>query len=819
MKIQRFTLVAVILFFMLIAVLSSSFYGIEKVGTLRYISDGVNQNIFRLEEDIQSALQKNQKEGIQTLLDEASVIDGAIETISLSLDGKSIVVSSSRSLSGKAIDKHYLPLEQLSERLIEDEYLHYSSELNYFIGASKKKGILLIDLDENFVFERLNRIAMFFGLALFLVLGLVALVALGAVRRLIIQPLEQITVRAQKKNGTQENHLIEELAILDQTLCDSFHSLQIQQEDLKEALSESRYLDSILRTVADINQFLITAKNVEELMAHSCQRLAEHPGYELCYIALKEDDSLVIRSSSSDLTGFLYPKMRTNLSGDGVDISDPVVQAIKENKTIVLEHLEHEVSYGSWRLIAEKGQYGSMISLPLVSAIDSLPLGVVTLYAKRSDGFDLKEVAMLEELAGDIGFAIRSFTQREQLKYHLTTDPITDLPNRFSLVEALNNDHICGLAIINIDRFSDINEVYGVSIGDAILSAYGRWLRLKVSTHNNIGLYKMGGDEYALIASHCNALNPFVDFLEELILATQKEFFVIEGIDIVLTITVGVSRISDRVLEHATAALKQAKLQRHSIEIFSLESKHEQENNIAWYKRLKEAIEESRIIPFFQPIVDNHSGEIIKYEALIRLIETDGNAISPYLFLEIAKKTKLYPELTKIMIDKVVEVFKNSTIPVSLNLSTQDLINPELADYLECAIHDNKIAHLMIFEILESEGIENYSSVSEFVDRFKSIGCRFVIDDFGSGYSNFDHLLKLNIDTLKIDGSLIKNLPHDRNAQIFVRHICEFAHEMGISVVAEFVANEEIYNRVKEIGIDASQGYYFYEPSPQLIGQ
>lgn len=426
---------------------------------------------------------------------------------------------------------------------------------------------------------------------------------------------------------------------------------------------------------------------------------------------------------------------------------------------------------------------------------------------------------MLEELAGDIGFAIRSFTQREQLKYHLTTDPITDLPNRFSLVEALNNDHICGLAIINIDRFSDINEVYGVSIGDAILSAYGRWLRLKVSTHNNIGLYKMGGDEYALIASHCNALNPFVDFLEELILATQKEFFVIEGIDIVLTITVGVSRISDRVLEHATAALKQAKLQRHSIEIFSLESKHEQENNIAWYKRLKEAIEESRIIPFFQPIVDNHSGEIIKYEALIRLIETDGNAISPYLFLEIAKKTKLYPELTKIMIDKVVEVFKNSTIPVSLNLSTQDLINPELADYLECAIHDNKIAHLMIFEILESEGIENYSSVSEFVDRFKSIGCRFAIDDFGSGYSNFDHLLKLNIDTLKIDGSLIKNLPHDRNAQIFVRHICEFAHEMGISVVAEFVANEEIYNRVKEIGIDASQGYYFYEPSPQLIGQ
>jgi EAL domain-containing protein (putative c-di-GMP-specific phosphodiesterase class I) len=305
--------------------------------------------------------------------------------------------------------------------------------------------------------------------------------------------------------------------------------------------------------------------------------------------------------------------------------------------------------------------------------------------------------------------------------------------------------------------------------------------------------------------------------LEELIIATQKESFVIEGIEIVLTITVGVARLSDRVLEHATAALKLAKRQRHSLELFSFESKHEQENNIAWYKRIKEAIEESRIVPYFQPIVDNQSGMIIKYEALMRLIDEDGSVVSPYLFLDIAKKTKLYPELTKIMIEKVVDVFKTSNLPVSLNLSTQDLVNPELADYLERTISDNGVGQLMIFEILESEGIENYSSVSAFVDRFKAIGCHFAIDDFGSGYSNFDHLLKLNIDTLKIDASLIKNLPHDRNAQIFVKHICDFAHEMGINVVAEFVANEEIFKRVKEIGIDASQGYFFYEPSAVLI--
>ncbi len=172
MKIQRFALIAVIAFFVLIAVLSSSFYHIERVGTLRYISEGINQNMFRLEEDIQVSLQQNQMEELQTLLDEASAIDGAIENISLSLDGKSVVASSSRSLSGKLIEGKYLPLEQLSKGLIEEKYLHYSSEVSYFTDASKKRAILLIDLDETFVFERLNHIALFYGLALFLFLGI-----------------------------------------------------------------------------------------------------------------------------------------------------------------------------------------------------------------------------------------------------------------------------------------------------------------------------------------------------------------------------------------------------------------------------------------------------------------------------------------------------------------------------------------------------------------------------------------------------------------------------------------------------------------------
>lgn len=818
MKIQRFIFVGVVAFFIVIGILSSSFYTIERIGTLRFLVSGIHHSVLDLEQDIKKILRENRYDEIQPLLDESSALDEAIAVFSLSLDGKTISVSSAQGWAGRTVEEGYRPIHNLKNGLIDDEQIRYVSTLTYPVGANQKSAYLLIDLDKEFVFGRLNQIAQLYGAALFLVLAFFTLGAFFAVRRWIIRPMEQITEYARTQNHQDVPYFIEEISLLNKTLFDVFHSMKVQQVHLKEALEETRYLDGILRTVADINEFLLTAENIEELLQRSCERLAQHPGYELCHIAMLEDSSLVVRAFSDDSSGCLYPGMKISLQQDAMNHSDPSVKALKKEETVIIDHLESGTSMGTWQFIAEKGQFGSLIALPLVAGLDTPVLGVVTLYVSHSNGFEPKEISMLEELAGDIGFAVESFNQREKLQYHLTTDPVTNLPNRFSLVNALEKEDVSALSIINIDRFSDINEVYGISIGDTILAGYGHWLGRKIdSSDGNRLLYKMGSDEYAVIFKHGTHFSDCVSFLEQLIQLTQKESFMIEGIEIVLTITVGIAPLSEQMLEHATAALKQAKRKRHSLEIFSFSSKEEQEGNIAWYKRIKEAIEESRIVPYFQPIVNNQTGNIIKYEALIRMIGIDGGVITPYLFLEIAKKTKLYPELTKMMIEKVVGVFKTGNIPVSLNLSTQDLINSELADFLETIIRTNGMGRQIIFEILESEGIENYTEVSAFVDRFKAIGCRFAIDDFGSGYSNFDHLLKLNVDTLKIDGALIKILPHDRNAQIFVKHISDFAHEMGISTVAEFVANEEIFKQVREIGIDASQGYYFYEPSPFLV--
>ncbi|MGZ8546268.1 MAG: EAL domain-containing protein [Sulfuricurvum sp.] len=644
-------------------------------------------------------------------------------------------------------------------------------------------------------------------------------VSFWGIQRFLVRPLEMIMKMTEAQDKEKSHYFIAELSMLSQSLANTFHTIGSQNEKLKEALEESHYLDGILRTIADINQNLISAQTVEELIQMSCQRLSEYKGYGLCWITLRANESLEVGGCSEEFGEMLHRGMKLSLEEDEFLAFSPCVHAYRNNEVLLLNHLDITKSLASWSFIAKERGYGAFISLPLRAKIGDAPFGVLSLYSRSIEGFRPKEIDMLQELAGDIGFAVHSHIQHEEFTRSVSVDVVTKLSNRISLIDYLSSYKISSLAILNIDRFSDINDVYGISIGDQILAGYGHWLNKKVGETTGIFLYKLGSDEYALVFDTFQKVDDNIAFLEYLIDKTEEDSFIIDGIEVVLSITVGFDPQSDKLLEHATRALKQAKLEHKRFCVYTplMGAKKEQANNIEWYKEIKEALEESRIIPYFQPIVDNSTHEIVKYEALIRLIKRDGTVIPPHLFLDIAKKIRLYPALTKAMIDGVAVRFEGKNIPVSINLSTEDLLNGELADYIEDTIVRYKIGKLMIFEILENEGISNYAEVSTFIDRFTKIGCSFAIDDFGSGYSNFDHLLKLNIDTLKIDGSLIKNLPHDHNTQIIVRHICDFAHEMGMSIVAEFVANEAIYNKVKELGIDASQGYYFYEPQAELL--
>ncbi|WP_372999236.1 EAL domain-containing protein [Sulfurimonas sp.] len=414
-------------------------------------------------------------------------------------------------------------------------------------------------------------------------------------------------------------------------------------------------------------------------------------------------------------------------------------------------------------------------------------------------------------------FAIRHdvtdlILQEKKIKFQ-TTDDMTQLPNRQKLIEDLQENKELKLAIINIEKFKEINDYYGFDTGDRLLVELSTMLS-KMLVNYTTKLYKLPADEFAVLTDDSIDKESFRGLMLSILDTINSFEFEIGSYSFNLRALSGASMQRNYYI-NAEMATNHAKLNNEEFVFFdeNIEIKEQLENNVNWTKKLKAAIEDDRIVMFAQPIVCNTSMCAKKYECLIRMIDTDGTVISPFKFLTIAKKSRLYPELTKIVIEKSIDYFKDKEDFFSINLTLEDILNQDIVDLLKDQIEKHTgLGQRLIIEIVEDEGIENYNEVSTFIDSVKSLGCKIAIDDFGTGYSNFDYLMKLNVDFIKIDGSIIKNIDHDNGAKIVTELIVDFAKRLNIETIAEFVYSQEIHAIVKEMGIDYSQGFYLGKP-------
>ena len=404
----------------------------------------------------------------------------------------------------------------------------------------------------------------------------------------------------------------------------------------------------------------------------------------------------------------------------------------------------------------------------------------------------------------------------KEIQHRLYFDSLTNLPNRVALIESLEQSRFGALIIINIDDFKEVNDFFGHATGDMLLIEVSALLGSLMAEVAHSKVYRLPGDEFAV---HVNApigkaeLFSFSERVLQEIDAMRCEY---EGTEVSVSATAGMTLEMSSALEKADIALKFAKKQgkpqllydeRYSIE-------REYRSNIIWVRKLKYAIDKERLIPFFQPIFDNRSGEIVSYESLIRLKEEDGNIVAPGQFLGIVKKAKLSDKLTQTVVEQSCRQFADRTMNFSINLSVEDINNETTVAFIKERIAHYGVAGKITFEILETEGIANYQSVANFIGQVHAMGCKVAIDDFGSGYSNFEHMMRLHVDFIKIDGSLIRSIDHDEYAQIIVQTIVEFAKKLGIQTVAEYVHSESVYEAVKALKIDRSQGFFLAKPAP-----
>lgn len=222
---------------------------------------------------------------------------------------------------------------------------------------------------------------------------------------------------------------------------------------------------------------------------------------------------------------------------------------------------------------------------------------------------------------------------------------------------------------------------------------------------------------------------------------------------------------------------------------------------------------EGSFVSFFQPIINNKTGEIEKYESLIRLIDKNDNIISPFQFLNIAKKTGYYSEITELVIENSFKALKHTDKEITINLSSSDIESKYVRRQLHKLITKKEHIGRITFELLEDEEVKDFELVKDFILQSKLEGkVKIAIDDFGSGYSNYERLLEFQPDILKIDGSLIKNIVTDNYSRHVVESIIVFTKKQKIKTIAEFVINEEVLKTIKDLGIDYSQGYYLGEP-------
>ena len=208
--------------------------------------------------------------------------------------------------------------------------------------------------------------------------------------------------------------------------------------------------------------------------------------------------------------------------------------------------------------------------------------------------------------------------------------------------------------------------------------------------------------------------------------------------------------------------------------------------------------------------------KIEKYESLVRLVGEEREIASPCCFLEIAKHSKQYIALSKKVIENTFDALCDEEAEFSINLTVEDILHPDITELLATKMRDTRFHSRVVYEIVESEGLKETDLVLKFINTIKQFGCKIAIDDFGTGYSNFEYLLKLTPDFIKIDGSMIKEIAFNPDSEEVVKTIIDFAKKRHLKTIAEFVSSREIFEKVLELGIDYSQGYYIGKPQPTL---
>jgi len=408
-----------------------------------------------------------------------------------------------------------------------------------------------------------------------------------------------------------------------------------------------------------------------------------------------------------------------------------------------------------------------------------------------------------------------------EVEYRCYHDYHTDLPNTIMLQDDLASREYEYVILLDISHFSVLNKEYGKEFAGQVIQRTAFVLGKNI--HQDAKLYKIDSDKFVILLK-----NTFIEEVEsycaQIVSFFDTKKVVVDESELHITFNIGVDKIREDVSEtliNCEFALDRSKqLGSRHYEIYNekVTDFRDEKEALSWLRRTRELVCDENILAYFQPIQEIKTGKITKYEVLARGLY-EGKIYPPYFFIPPAEKLGLSTSITRLMVNKSFAFFQDKSVDFSINLTQRDLIDDYLVRFLNKKLKQFNINPSRVtFEILENVTVaQNSHKITQKLNELREMGFKIAVDDFGVENSNFSRLLEINLDFIKIDGIFIKNLKNnERNVKI-IKAIVSLANALDIKTVAEYVESEELYEIVKECGIDYAQGYFIGKPEPQLV--
>jgi len=605
----------------------------------------------------------------------------------------------------------------------------------------------------------------------------------------------------------------------------------------KQAETIQQRLNRALRLLSDCNTALVHAEREQSLLEQICQLVVEQGGYQMAWVGYAEDDAgKTVRpvAQAGSAAGYVDVAAIT-WSPDAAGLG-PTGRAICCGQTQVNHDFANSPDLEQWREAAAARGYRSSIGLPLLS--NKRAFGALAIYSAAADAFLDDEVALLQELAGNLAYGIETLRARsqrevaeEQLAFLAHHDALTGLPNRLLLrdrfdlaaAQAERDGGKVAMLFLDLDNFKQINDSLGHSMGDQLLMALAE--RLRGCVRDSDTICRQGGDEFIILMGGLSETR-VVGRLAQEILEAIGEPFEIAGNALSTSFSIGISvypdeaRDFDTLLKNADAALYHAKDSgRNTFNFFATTMNVDALARMQLQGSLRNALKNREFVLHYQPQLDIESGRIIGLEALLRWQLPDGALVPPGSFIPVAEQSGLIIAIGEWVLDEACRqaaAWRAAGLPpvvVAVNLSALQFRRGNILDTVAAALARSGLpASGLELELTESILLQDVDAAMTILRSLKELGVQLSIDDFGTGYSSLSYLKRLAVDKLKIDQSFVRDIAEDPDDAAIVRAIVQLGHTLQLTVIAEGVESERQLSFLSQCGCDEAQGYLFSRP-------